>query len=77
MTETKKRGRKKEIPTGRKIGLFLTEEMIWGAYLRGGRNASKGVRIALDFYKAHHPTPVPVEGEALLYAAEAQRMGKQ
>lgn len=54
MTDKKKRGRKKLFATGKKIGVFLTEEMIWDAYMRGGRNASKGIRMALDYYKEHH-----------------------
>lgn len=47
MTEKKKRGRKKELPTARKINLFLDEASIWKAYKIGKSSISKGVRMAV------------------------------
>lgn len=47
MSEKKKRGRKKELPTGRKINLSLDEASIWRAYQIGKSSVSKGVRMAI------------------------------
>lgn len=53
-TDKKKRGKKKEFPTARKINLFLPEECIGDAYLIGRPSISKGVRMAIQFYKDNH-----------------------